>query len=259
MRLCRKIWCSQRGLTWQRPVLCWIIKATRSQTHTHALNSRPCPHPHSPTTRIHARKHARTRARTHTQIYNTFCASVLRYAYTACLVYCIKRNTTDMEVRTNTCWRLFYSVTGAKCSKVLKRYACALHAAEVLETRQCLQSNANERRCDLNFLFCRAGRGVHDGCDTRWCVVNATSSGMFEGNRIKLARDQNGVPAKSSRGKPTNATYAVTASFGHVEDCRCVVRVAVSYVGRDSSVGRVTRYGLDGPGIESQFTCSWVR
>ena len=216
-------------------------------------------HPRPAHTHTHPPTRTHTHTHTHTQISNTFCASVLRYTYTACLVYCIKRNTTDKEVRTNTSWRLFYSVTGAKCSKVLKRYACTLHTAEVLETWQCSQSNANERRSDLNFLFCRAGRGVHDGCDKRWCVVNATSSGIFEENRIKLARDQNGVPAKRSRGKPTNATYAVTASFGHVEDCRCVVRVAVSYVGRDSSVGRVTRYGLDGPGIESQFTCSWVR
>jgi hypothetical protein len=33
----------------------------------------------------------------------------------------------------------------------------------------------------------------------------------------------------------------------------CYIRITRCYVGRDSSVGKATRYGLDGPGIESRW------
>jgi hypothetical protein len=37
---------------------------------------------------------------------------------------------------------------------------------------------------------------------------------------------------------------------GHI---RIILRMPINMVGRDSSVGIATRYGLDGPGIESHW------
>ena len=95
MRQCRKIWWSQRGRRWH----CGCAKyagLVRLCAQAHSRARAPSPHPHTHAlTHPHARAHAR--ARTHTQkcvILIAFPlqqwfherASVLRYAYIACLV-----------------------------------------------------------------------------------------------------------------------------------------------------------------------------
>jgi hypothetical protein len=50
-----------------------------------------------------------------------------------------------------------------------------------------------------------------------------------------------------TKDQPTDALKEVTAVCSKTTDSNGIHRV-----GRDSSVGRATRYGLDGPGIESR-------